>query len=107
MSMIKPGKSLDDVKPVKTVDHASTHTTIDGATKHYMSLREKLICEAFDKHFGVEGWSPETIKEFIKMKVYPDHTEYFVGDQMILKLGKLKVTIPGKIHFANIKATIT
>jgi hypothetical protein len=92
--MIKSGRSLDDVNPVKTIEHESTHHTIDDAIAHYESKRGQLICEALDKHFGEGNWTPETVSD-LTSNVYPNHTEFFADGKLILRLGKLKVTLSG------------
>ena len=104
MSTIKPGKSLDDVR-VTDVILESTHHTVDDAMKHYTTKREQLICEAMDKHFGVDNWTPSTVSG-LTSKVYPNHTEFFVGKKCILRLGKLKVTIPGRVPYEDINTII-
>ncbi len=104
MSTIKPGMSLDDVMPVKDIEHDSVHHTMGDAAKHYISKREQLICEALDKHFGVGEWTHGMVRD-LNTKSYPDHVEFFVGEKCILKLGKLKVTLPGTI--CDVKTIVT
>jgi len=102
MSTIKPGKSLDDINTVK---HESTHHTVDDVMAHYESKREQLMCEALDKHFGVGNWTPETVSN-LTSKVYPNHTEFFADGKLILRLGKLKVHIPGRVRYEDFNATM-